>query len=107
MFVGHRLCQLSIEHLLLDCTAVRNHKSRILQSGFGFFYGHIQISVWNVDALDLPVESEYRISVKRELRRVEAHRFQIRSCKAETLESFFFMFRFYSCSSAVDTLNRM
>ena len=71
-FVVYRLGQLSVEHLLLDSAAVWDHKSRIVQSGFGFLDGHIQIRIGNVDALDLPVESEYRIGVQRQLRCEEA-----------------------------------
>ena len=99
--VVNRLGQFAVKHLLLDRAAVRDHKSRIVQSGFGFLYGHIQIRIGNVDTLDVLIKSKNRISVKRELRRVEAHRFQIRSCKAETLELFFFyvqiLFMFKRC----------
>ncbi len=70
-FVVNRLGQLAVEHLLFDSAAVWDHKSRIMKSGFGFIDGHIQIFVGNVDTLDLHVEPEYRIGVKRQLRREE------------------------------------
>ena len=66
--VVYRFGYLSVEHLLFDCPAVRDDESRIVESGFCFIDRHIQICVGKVDALNLPVESEYRIGVQRQLR---------------------------------------